>query len=112
MLILKGSASLSLCICPGIGNAAIYGNVLVILGIYFQKRRTLANGLALAGASIGQFAIPPFIEFLLETYGLQGCLLLVSIAVRFSSTSRLAAVVFWDLLIMLLSLLVALTLFA
>ena len=62
----------------GIGNAAVYGNVLVILGVYFNKRRSLANGVALAGASIGQFVLPPFIEFLLETYGLQGCLLLVS----------------------------------
>ena len=62
----------------GIGNAAVYGNVLVILGVYFNKRRALANGVALAGASIGQFVLPPFIEFLLETYGLQGCLLLVS----------------------------------
>ena len=66
----------------GIGNAAVYGNVLVILGVYFNKRRSLANGVALAGASIGQFVLPPFIEFLLETYGLQGCLLLVSMTVR------------------------------
>lgn len=64
-------------ICFGIGNASIYGNILVMLGIYFRKRRSLANGLALAGASIGQFALPPFIEYLLETYGLQGSILLV-----------------------------------
>nr|KAG5699608.1 hypothetical protein BaRGS_000724 [Batillaria attramentaria] len=60
----------------GIGNSAIYGNVLVMLSTYFRKRRTLANGLALTGASIGQFALPPFFEYLLETYGLSGCILL------------------------------------
>nr|KAG5699612.1 hypothetical protein BaRGS_000728 [Batillaria attramentaria] len=51
----------------GFGNSTIYGNVLVMLSTYFRKRRTLANGLALTGASIGQFALPPFFEYLLET---------------------------------------------
>ncbi|KAK7486932.1 hypothetical protein BaRGS_00021903, partial [Batillaria attramentaria] len=60
----------------GFGNSTIYGNVLVMLSTYFRKRRTLANGLALTGASIGQFALPPFFEYLLETYGLSGCILL------------------------------------
>ncbi|XP_076435926.1 uncharacterized protein LOC143275592 isoform X2 [Babylonia areolata] len=64
-------------ICFGIGNASIYGNCLVILGMYFDKRLSLANGLALSGSSIGQFALPPLIEFLLEQYGLSGCLLMV-----------------------------------
>ncbi|KAL8597470.1 hypothetical protein ACOMHN_047697 [Nucella lapillus] len=61
----------------GVGNATVYGNCLVILGFYFQKRRSLANGLALSGSSLGQFALPPLIEFLLERFGLNGCLLLV-----------------------------------
>ncbi|KAK7090494.1 monocarboxylate transporter 12-B-like isoform X2 [Littorina saxatilis] len=65
-------------VCFGIGNATIYGNCLVIMGYYFHKRRTLANGLALTGSSIGQFTLPPFIEFLLETYGLQGCILILA----------------------------------
>lgn len=64
-------------VCFGLGNASVYGNVLVMLGMYFRKHRALANGLALSGASIGQFALPPFIEYLLETYGLSGCILLV-----------------------------------
>ncbi|KAK6195542.1 hypothetical protein SNE40_000951 [Patella caerulea] len=61
----------------GIGNATLYGNSLVMVGNYFKKRRTLANGMALAGASIGQFTLPPFIQFLLDTYGLNGTLLLL-----------------------------------
>lgn len=65
-----------LCV-SGIGNSAIYGNCLVMLGVYFRKRKTLANGLALAGSSIGQFALPPVIEYLLETYSLHGSILLV-----------------------------------
>ncbi|XP_025078864.1 monocarboxylate transporter 12-like isoform X2 [Pomacea canaliculata] len=65
-------------LCFGIGNSAIYGNCLVMLGVYFRKRKTLANGLALAGSSIGQFALPPVIEYLLETYSLHGSILLLS----------------------------------
>ena len=48
-----------------------------MIGKYFNKRRSLATGLGLAGASIGQFAMPPIIEFLLETYGLSGTLLVM-----------------------------------
>ncbi|XP_067668826.1 monocarboxylate transporter 12-like [Haliotis asinina] len=62
----------------GLGNAAIYGNGLILLGQYFKKRRSLANGLALSGSSIGQFVLPPVIQFFLETYSLGGTVLLIS----------------------------------
>ncbi|WAR28885.1 MOT12-like protein [Mya arenaria] len=55
----------------GFGNACLFGNGLVMLGQYFKKRRGLANGLALSGASIGQFALPPLLQFLLDTYTLK-----------------------------------------
>ncbi|CAG5117160.1 unnamed protein product [Candidula unifasciata] len=61
----------------GIGNSCFYGNGLVMIGKYFRTRRSLATGLGLAGASIGQFAMPPIIEYLLETYGLSGTLLII-----------------------------------
>ena len=48
-----------------------------MLGTYFLKRRTLANGLALSGSSLGQFAIPPIIQFLLDNFGLSGAVLLI-----------------------------------
>ena len=62
----------------GIGNSCFYGNGLVTIGKYFQKRRSMATGVGLAGASIGQFAMPPLIEFLLKTYGLSGTLLVLA----------------------------------
>ncbi|GFS11686.1 monocarboxylate transporter [Elysia marginata] len=49
-----------------------------MIGKYFQKRRSLATGVGLAGASIGQFAMPPIIAFLLDTYGLSGTLLVLA----------------------------------
>ena len=61
----------------GIGNATVYGNGLVIIGRYFRKRRSLATSLAVAGGSVGQFALPPFIEFLLERFRVEGALLVI-----------------------------------
>ncbi|XP_045199768.2 monocarboxylate transporter 7-like [Mercenaria mercenaria] len=61
----------------GFGNACLFGNGLVIIGQYFNKRRGLANGLSLSGASLGQFAIPPLLQFLLDTYSLKGTLIII-----------------------------------
>ncbi|KAK3589658.1 hypothetical protein CHS0354_015159 [Potamilus streckersoni] len=61
----------------GFGNACIFGNGLIMLGNYFSKYRSIANGIGLSGASVGQFAIPPLLQFFLDTYGLKGTLLLL-----------------------------------
>jgi MFS family permease len=60
-----------LCLILGFGNACLFGNGLVMLGQYFSKRRSLANGLSLSGASLGQFAIPPLLQYLLDTFSLK-----------------------------------------
>ncbi|CAL1543604.1 unnamed protein product, partial [Lymnaea stagnalis] len=62
----------------GVGNSSFYGNGLLMIGKYFRKYRSLATGIGLAGASVGQFVMPPVIEYLLETYGLGGTLLIIS----------------------------------
>ncbi|XP_060578884.1 monocarboxylate transporter 12-like [Ruditapes philippinarum] len=61
----------------GFGNACLFGNGLVMLGQYFSKRRSLANGLSLSGASLGQFAIPPLLQYLLDTFSLKGTLIII-----------------------------------
>lgn len=55
----------------GFGNACLFGNGFVMVGQYFSKRRSLANGLGLSGASIGQFVLPPLLQFLLDRYSLK-----------------------------------------
>merc|ERR1711879_831764 len=64
-------------VCFGIGNATVYGNGLVIIGRYFRKRRSLATSLAVAGGSVGQFALPPLIEFVRERHKVEGALLII-----------------------------------
>lgn len=71
----------------GLGNSCFYGNGLVMIGKYFRKYKTLATGLSLAGASIGQFAMPPLIEYLMETYGLGGTLLIIAALYSHSAIS-------------------------
>ncbi|XP_023209864.1 monocarboxylate transporter 12-B-like [Centruroides sculpturatus] len=50
----------------------------VIINQYFVKHKTTAVGIACAGATIGSFAMPPLIDYLLKEYALSGCFLLMS----------------------------------
>ncbi|KAL4219937.1 hypothetical protein ACF0H5_020348 [Mactra antiquata] len=61
----------------GFGNACLFGNGLVMLGQYFSKYRSLANGLSLTGSSVGQFVMSPLLQYLLDTYQLRGTLLII-----------------------------------
>lgn len=60
------------------GCAASYGPAIVLLSTYFDKRKGLANSLANVGGSIGGLIIPLLIRHLLDTYGLQGALMIMS----------------------------------
>lgn len=49
-----------------------------MIGFYFEKRRSFANALALAGASLGCLIIPPVMTVLIENYTVWGALILYS----------------------------------
>lgn len=49
-----------------------------MIGKYFKKFRTVANGIALSGASVGTFVLPPLMEFMLQSYGLSGTYLILA----------------------------------
>lgn len=46
-----------------------------LVGLYFDRRRSLAGAIILAGSSLGGLGLPPLFRFLLDTYGLRGALL-------------------------------------
>ncbi|XP_038048084.1 uncharacterized protein LOC119722122 isoform X2 [Patiria miniata] len=48
------------------------------LGMYFKKRLALAMGLATAGTSLGQLALPPLFQYLIDQYGWRGSLMITS----------------------------------
>ncbi|GFO16902.1 monocarboxylate transporter 14 [Plakobranchus ocellatus] len=57
----------------GVGFSLSYTPSLVFVGLHFKKRRSLANGLSLAGSGIGSFALPNLMRWMLNVYGWTGC---------------------------------------
>ena len=61
----------------GIGIGFCYGPSVIIVGMYFEKRRALATGITFSASSGGSFCFPPLIEYCLDSYGLSGALLIM-----------------------------------
>ncbi|ELU11768.1 hypothetical protein CAPTEDRAFT_198912 [Capitella teleta] len=62
----------------GIGTTLAYSPSIILIGLYSDKRRSLANGLTVAGSSVGNFVFPPIIHWMLQNFGLQGTLLILA----------------------------------
>ena len=50
---------------------------MIVVNQYFEKKRGIANGIALSGSGFGSMAIPPLMLYALDTYGLEGTLLIM-----------------------------------
>ncbi|XP_035213902.1 monocarboxylate transporter 9-like [Stegodyphus dumicola] len=61
----------------GIGNGLVVTLNPVLIHQHFKHRKATATGIAYAGASVGSFALPPLIEYLLAAYGFKGCFLIL-----------------------------------
>ncbi|XP_046669324.1 monocarboxylate transporter 13 isoform X1 [Homalodisca vitripennis] len=68
-------------ICYGIllgtGAGLCYPPGVFIVTSYFVRLRGLANGIAISGSALGSVILPPFLRFLLETYGYRGAVLIL-----------------------------------
>ncbi|GFY71356.1 monocarboxylate transporter 14 [Trichonephila inaurata madagascariensis] len=62
----------------GLGLAFCYVTSIVIVAYYFEKKRSLATGLAACGTGIGTFVLPVLTSILAEEYSWQGTLLILS----------------------------------
>ncbi|KAI8520039.1 hypothetical protein Bbelb_032960 [Branchiostoma belcheri] len=62
----------------GFGMSLMYSPSLATLGRYFDKRHATANGIAICGTGVGQFALPPLFQFLIDEFGWRGALLIVA----------------------------------
>lgn len=51
---------------------------ILACGIYFRKRRALANGLAMCGSGVGVFILSPILEWLLTIYDWDGTVLILA----------------------------------
>jgi hypothetical protein len=61
-----------------VGLSMIDYTTRLSIGFYFSKYRNLAYGLALSGAGLGTIIYPLFLEYLFETYGQRGSLLIIA----------------------------------
>ncbi|KAF2350732.1 Major facilitator superfamily [Trinorchestia longiramus] len=62
----------------GLGLAVCYVAAIVIVAFYFEKKRSLATGIAVAGSGIGTFIFAPFIQHLIENWGWRGSLIILA----------------------------------
>lgn len=53
----------------GVGFGMIYLPAVVCVGYYFEKKRSLATGIAVCGSGFGTFVFAPLATFLLESLG-------------------------------------------
>ncbi|XP_033760614.1 monocarboxylate transporter 12-B-like [Pecten maximus] len=65
-------------IAGGIGFGILYLPSIVIIGVYFNKRRALATGIAVCGAGVGTFVFAPITKLLLEAYNWRGATWIMS----------------------------------
>ncbi|XP_076093526.1 monocarboxylate transporter 12-like isoform X1 [Mytilus galloprovincialis] len=61
----------------GIGRSLAYCPAVVIVGLYFHKKRGKAVGIATSGVGFGTFVIPPVIKLLFDYYGFTGAFILI-----------------------------------
>uniref|UniRef100_UPI0035900E59 monocarboxylate transporter 12-B-like n=1 Tax=Myxine glutinosa TaxID=7769 RepID=UPI0035900E59 len=61
----------------GFGNALSFTPTLALIGLFFEERRAFAIGLATTGYGVGTFVLPPISQFLIETFGWRGAMIIL-----------------------------------
>uniref|UniRef100_A0A915PIC1 Major facilitator superfamily (MFS) profile domain-containing protein n=1 Tax=Setaria digitata TaxID=48799 RepID=A0A915PIC1_9BILA len=69
----------------GAGFGLIYLPSIVTVGYYFEKKRSIATGLAVAGSGVGTFVLPPLCIILINQFGWRMAVCSLA-ALSFSST--------------------------
>ncbi|XP_064615783.1 monocarboxylate transporter 13-like [Liolophura sinensis] len=62
----------------GFGGGICYIPAVAITSYYFDKRRSIAIGLAVSGIGLGSFGFPPLIRFLHHQFGWRGSFLVLA----------------------------------
>ncbi|XP_052064882.1 monocarboxylate transporter 12-like [Mytilus californianus] len=60
----------------GLAFSFLHGPLAYLIGIYFIKRRNLAQAITISGGQLGGLLFPPLYGYLIREYGLQGGMLL------------------------------------
>ena len=62
----------------GLGLSLCYVAAIAVVAFYFDKRLSLATGLAVCGSGIGTFIFAPITQYLINEYGWRGAMLILS----------------------------------
>ncbi|XP_078587219.1 monocarboxylate transporter 13-like [Branchiostoma floridae x Branchiostoma japonicum] len=62
----------------GVGTSLTHVASTSIVGRYFDRRRGLANSMALMGTCVGSFALPPLFQLLINEYGMRGSFIIIA----------------------------------
>ncbi|KAF8941404.1 hypothetical protein BGZ58_009487 [Dissophora ornata] len=65
----------------GIGGGLVFFSSISVTAQYFEKRRGLANGIAVAGSGIGGLALAPLTRLLIAQVGIRWCQRIVGFAI-------------------------------
>ena len=65
----------------GVSNGFQFTPSVIMVGEYFERYRSIAMGIVMAGGSVGQLVIPVLIRFLLDEVSFFGCCLIFSAVV-------------------------------
>ncbi|KAG0307353.1 hypothetical protein BGZ98_000442 [Dissophora globulifera] len=65
----------------GAGGGLVFFSSISITAQYFEKRRGLASGIAIAGSGIGSLALAPLTRFLITKVGIYWCQRIIGFAV-------------------------------
>nr|XP_034992195.1 monocarboxylate transporter 13-like [Zootoca vivipara] len=69
---------LTIGLISGLGWALVFTPSMAAVSDYFEKRRSLAMGLAVSGAGVSSLVFSPLFQHLADSYGWRGALLVVS----------------------------------
>lgn len=62
----------------GLGSGIVFTSGVVVVGLNFQKKRSVATGFASCGAGVGAFIFPPLIQVARQEYGDSGFFFLLA----------------------------------
>ncbi|XP_022256260.1 monocarboxylate transporter 12-like, partial [Limulus polyphemus] len=62
----------------GAGFGFIFLPGIVTVGFYFERKRSLATGIAVCGSGIGTFLVAPYTQFLIDYFGWRGAMLVLA----------------------------------
>ncbi|KAF9916439.1 hypothetical protein BX616_003758 [Lobosporangium transversale] len=65
----------------GVGGGLVFFSSISVTAQYFERRRGLANGIAVAGSGIGGLALAPLTRVLIASVGIQWCQRIIGFAV-------------------------------